>query len=169
MATVGEVLTGELSSSRLSLLVFLAGSSIQHATRHRRPGATLIELGAVVTAGLPADGLLDGALTVMILHPHTQAPSPLPRLIPGGLVSGVALQEVLQRGIGLAIAISKTTITITGMAASDEGGQDGVDQDPLLVPTTILTVTRALALAQPAVGRYPSDSMVYISLSQLFL
>jgi hypothetical protein len=150
-------------------LVSLAGSSTQHATRHRRPEATPIELGAVATAGLLADGLLGGVLTATILHPHTQALNPLPNLIPGGLVSGVVLQEELQRGTGLVIAISKTTITTTGMAASDEGGQDGVDQGLRLVPTTILTVTRAPALAQPAVGRYSSDSMVCISSSQLFL
>ena len=151
---VAAVQTGELCSSPLSSLVYLAGSSTQHATGRKRLVVTLIELVLAAMAGLLVDGVLVGAPTATTLPLHTPELSPRIRLtILGGLVSGAVQQEELRQDIWLVVATKiGTTITTTGTVASDEEDQDGVaDQDPLRGPTT-LTVTRALVLFQPAAG-----------------
>lgn len=161
---VAAVQTGELCSSLLSLLVYLAGSSTQHATGRKRLVATLIELALAAMGGLLVDGVLVGAPTATTLPLHIPELSPpIKQTILGGLVSGAVRQEGLRQDIWLVVATKiGTTITTTGTVASDEEGRDGVaDQDPLRGPTT-LTVTRALVLVQPAAGKSSVCIMEYL-------
>jgi hypothetical protein len=155
------VQTGELFSSPLFLSACSVGSSTRHATERRELAPTPADLGAVVTAGLLADGVLVGVPMVTILLLHTPEPSLLlNQATPGDLVSGAVQLEELQQDIWLANATKiGTTITTMAMAVSDEEDQEWAEDGVVAQGPhqTSLTVTRALDLVQPAEGRLLSE------------